>query len=339
MAGSDPIVAGTRFVLKHQFSGFPKNEDFDFVEDPMPPLKDGQILMDALFMSVDPYMRPYVSRLTTPFTMIGMGVYKIRESRDTEYPQGGTVVANIGWVKTAIVNSREIKTGLRLMPDQMLAGISPSKLLGALGMPGNTAYFGFLELCQPKEGETVVVNGAAGAVGSLVGQIAKIKGCKVIGFAGTDEKCDWLTKELGFDKAYNYKTTSVDEALKDGAPNGVDCFFDNVGGVDASIVINNHMNTFGRISGCGAISVYNDKEPKMIPSIQGSMVFKQLRYEGFIVSRWLERWMEGIMQMAQWMREGKIKTEETVVEGFENMPEAFKGLFTGANKGKMVVKA
>jgi prostaglandin reductase 1 len=271
--------------------------------------------------------------------MIGMGVYKIRESRDTEYPQGGTVVANIGWVKTAIVNSREIKTGLRLMPDQMLVGISPSKLLGALGMPGNTAYFGFLELCQPKEGETVVVNGAAGAVGSLVGQIAKIKGCKVIGFAGTDEKCDWLTKELGFDKAYNYKTTSVDEALKDGAPNGVDCFFDNVGGVDASIVINNHMNTFGRISGCGAISVYNDKEPKMIPSIQGSMVFKQLRYEGFIVSRWLERWMEGIMQMAQWMREGKIKTEETVVEGFENMPEAFKGLFSGANKVKMVVKA
>merc|ERR1719362_2576492 len=219
-------------------------------------------------MSVDPYMRPYVSRLTTPVTMIGMGVYKIRESRDTEYPQGGTVVANIGWVKTAIVNSREIKTGLRLMPDQMLAGISPSKLLGALGMPGNTAYFGFLDLCQPKEGETVVVNGAAGAVGSLVGQIAKIKGCKVIGFAGTDEKCDWLTKELGFDKAYNYKTTSVDEALKDGAPNGVDCFFDNVGGVDATIVINNHMNTFGRISGCGAISVYNDKEPKMIPSIK-----------------------------------------------------------------------
>merc|ERR1712203_539326 len=167
-------------------------------------------------MSVDPYMRPYVSRLTTPFTMIGTGVYKIRESRDTEFPQGGTVVANIGWVKTAIVNSKEQK-GLRLMPDQMLVGISPSKLLGALGMPGNTAYFGFLELCQPKEGETVVVNGAAGAVGSLVGQIAKIKGCKVIGFAGTDEKCAWL-KEIGFDEAFNYKKVGVVESLGQAAP-------------------------------------------------------------------------------------------------------------------------
>merc|ERR1711934_196002 len=286
-------------------------------------------------MSVDPYMRPYVSRLTTPFTMIGMGVYKIRESRDTEYPQGGTVVANIGWVKTAIVNSREIKTGLRLMPDQMLAGISPSKLLGALGMPGNTAYFGLLDICQPKSGETVVVNGAAGAVGSLVGQIAKLKGCHVIGFAGSDKKCDFLTKELGFDKAYNYKTTKVDDALKESAPKGVDCFFDNVGGVDATVVINNHMNVFGRISGCGAISVYNEKIPPMIPSIQGSMVFKQLKMEGFIVSRWANRWNEGITQMAQWVNEGKIKTQETIVEGFEKMPEAFLGLFTGNNVGKM----
>merc|ERR1719273_1044169 len=288
-------------------------------------------------MSVDPYMRPYVSRLTTPFTMIGTGVYKIRESRDTEFPQGGTVVANIGWVKTAIVNSKEQK-GLRLMPDQMLVGISPSKLLGALGMPGNTAYFGFLELCQPKEGETVVVNGAAGAVGSLVGQIAKIKGCKVIGFAGTDEKCDWLTKELGFDKAYNYKTISVDDVLKEGAPNGVDCFFDNVGGIDATIVINNHMNRFGRISACGAISVYNEKVPPMIPSIQGSMVGKQLKMEGFIVSRWAHRWNEGLTQMAEWVNEGKMKTQETIVDGFEKMPDAFLGLFSGANKGKMVVK-
>merc|ERR1719278_723275 len=288
-------------------------------------------------MSVDPYMRPYVSRLTTPFTMIGTGVYKIRESRDTEFPQGGTVVANIGWVKTAIVNSKEQK-GLRLMPDQMLVGISPSKLLGVLGMPGNTAYFGLLELCQPKSGETVVVNGAAGAVGSLVGQIAKLKGCKVIGFAGTDQKCEWLTKELGFDKAYNYKTTDVDKVLKEGAPDGVDCFFDNVGGIDATKIINNHMNTFGRISGCGVISGYNATEPLMVPSTRGAMVFKQLRYEGFIVRRWLPRWFEGIQQMAQWIKEGKVKTEETVVNGFEKMPEAFKGLFTGANVGKMVVK-
>merc|ERR1711997_1112047 len=218
-------------------------------------------------MSVDPYMRPYVSRLTTPFTMIGTGVYKIRESRDTEFPQGGTVVANIGWVKTAIINSKEQK-GLRLMPDQMLVGISPSLLLGALGMPGNTAYFGFLELCQPKEGETVVVNGAAGAVGSLVGQIAKIKGCRVIGFAGTDDKCQTLLNKYGFDKAYNYKKISVADALKDGAPKGVDCFFDNVGGEDAATVILN-MNQFGRIALCGAISMYNEITPPKITATNG----------------------------------------------------------------------
>merc|ERR1719266_61404 len=284
--------------------------------------------------------------MNPPYTMIGQNVAKIIESKDPEYPKDSIVLTKSGWVKTGIVQTSGSLGGFGIKANQLVdkvpdlpPGLSQSLLLGVCGMPGCTAYFGILEICHPKEGETVVVNGAAGAVGSLVGQIAKNKGCKVIGFAGTDEKCDWLTKELGFDKAYNYKTISVDEALKDGAPNGVDCFFDNVGGLDAAIVINNHMNTFGRISGCGAISVYNDKEPKMIPSIQGSMVFKQLRYEGFLVSRWLDRWMEGIMQMAQWIREGKIKTEETVVEGFENMPEAFKGLFTGANKGKMVIKA
>merc|ERR1739844_692455 len=278
-------------------------------------------------MSVDPYMRPYVSRLTTPFTMIGTGVYKIRESRDTEFPQGSTVVANIGWVKTAIVNSKE-QEGLRLMPDQMLVGISPSKLLGALGMPGNTAYFGFLELCQPKEGETVVVNGAAGAVGSLVGQIAKIKGCRVIGFAGTDDKCQTLLNKYGFDKAYNYKKISVADALKDGAPKGVDCFFDNVGGEDAATVINN-MNEFGRISLCGAISLYNESTPPKITATNGAFISKNLKQEGFMVPRFANKWQEGILQMADWIKEGKIKYDETIVDGFEKMPEAFIGLFTG----------
>merc|ERR1712241_100733 len=230
--------------------------------------------------------------------MIGTGVYNVKESRDSNFPKGAIVVANGGWVKTGVVNSREIKNELRIIPNEILEGISPSLLLGACGMPGNTAYFGFLELCQPKSGETVVVNGAAGAVGSLVGQIAKIKGCKVIGFAGTDKKCEWLTNELGFDKAYNYKTTTVDEALKDGAPDGVDCFFDNVGGIDATKVINNHMNTFGRISGCGAISGYNKPTTELLPSFQGAMIFKDLKYEGFTIMRWHKQFTEAIQQMA-----------------------------------------
>merc|ERR1712156_887929 len=290
-------------------------------------------------------MRVYTKRMNPVYTMIGQNVAKIIESKDPEYPKDSIVLTKSGWVKTGIVQTSGSLGGFGIKANQLVdkvqdlpSGLSQSLLLGVCGMPGCTAYFGFLEICQPKSGETVVVNGAAGAVGSLVGQIAKIKGCHVIGFAGSDDKCQTLLKKYGFDKAYNYKKTKVEDALKDGAPNGVDCFFDNVGGIDATKVINNHMNTFGRISGCGAISAYNDKEPLTIPSIQGSMVFKQLRYEGFIVSRWLSRWMEGIAQMAQWMREGKIKTEETIVEGFEKMPEAFIGLFTGANLGKMVVK-
>merc|ERR1719414_1430349 len=289
-------------------------------------------------------MRPYTARYNPPITMIGEALFKVLESKNQKFPKGSQLLCNCGWVDVGILDPNDKfsapgqNSKLTPHPAPSIGNLSSSLLLGACGMPGCTAYFGFLEICQPKAGETVVVNGAAGAVGSLVGQIAKIKGCKVIGFAGSDQKCEWLTKELGFDKAYNYKTTDVDKVLKEGAPNGVDCFFDNVGGLDATKVINNHMNTFGRISGCGAISGYNATEPVLVPSTQGAMVFKQLRYEGFIVRRWLPRWFEGIQQMAQWIAEGKVKTEETVVEGFEKMPEAFNGLFTGANTGKMVVK-
>merc|ERR1712223_1753426 len=214
-------------------------------------------------------MRMDVLGMKPPFTMIGVGVYKIRESRDSNYPKGATVIANAGWVQTGIFNTKAMKImdrsslrvapagdiDIRMVPNDFTMGLSESHLLGACGSVGLTAYFGLLDLCQPKPGETVVVNGAAGAVGSLVGQIAKLKGCFVIGFAGSDKKCEFLTKELGFDKAYNEKT------------------------------------------------------PPMIPSIQGSMVGKQLKMEGFIVSRWASCWNEGLTQMAKWVDEGKIKTQ------------------------------
>merc|ERR1712020_228498 len=204
-------------------------------------------------------MRPYISRMTPPFTMIGSSVAEVEESRHPDFPVGTTIVLMAGWVERGIVDPDKMKkdspggTLGGVMPAPDLPGLSKSLLLGACGMPGNTAYFGLLELCQPKAGETVVVNGAAGAVGSLVGQIAKIKGCKVIGFAGSDQKCEWLTKDLGFDKAYNYKTTDVDKVLKVGAPDGVDCFFDNVGNADSVAVIG-AMNEGGRIACCGAIA-------------------------------------------------------------------------------------
>jgi len=339
------MVVGEKFQLKHYFDGMPKPEDFTLVKEELPDLKDGEILVSALFLSVDPYMRPYTRRIPLsayPITMIGQSVQKVIESKDKEFPKGCNIMCNIGWVKTGIINPKQLnaKQPMTCMKAPELPGVSPSLLLGACGMPGNTAYFGFLEICQPKAGETVVVNGAAGAVGSLVGQIAKIKGCHVIGFAGTDDKCQTLLKKYGFDKAYNYKKISAEDALKDGAPNGVDCFFDNVGGEDAVTVIK-HMNKYGRISLCGAISTYNDGEPPKLTATNGVFIGNELKMEGFMVTRWASRWLEGIQQMGAWIKDGKIKVDETIVDGFQKLPDAFIGLFQSgtSNLGKIVVKS
>jgi prostaglandin reductase 1 len=252
-----------------------------------------------------------------------------------KFHRGSTVFAQAGWRTHTIINPEKMKINeLTLLPD--FGSVPYSSGVGACGMPGNTAYFGFLELCKPKAGETVVVTGAAGAVGSLVGQIAKIKGCRVIGFAGSDDKCKWLETELGFDKAINYKTADLVKSLKEAAPKGVDCYFDNVGG-EMSSVIYQQMNLFGRISVCGAISGYNDQQIS-VPAPQKFFVWNQLKMEGFIVHRWTDRWMEGVNQMLKWIQEGKIKYEETVTKGFENMPQAFIEMLRGANTGKAVVK-
>jgi len=332
------MVLGRKWVLKNHFDGLPKQSDFELVEEELPPLQENQFVFRSHFISVDPYQRPYTARLTPPFTMIGSSVAKIEESKNPKYPVGSDIIIYGGWVETGIA-SPEVPGALRKPPQIVpkLENISNSHLLGACGMPGNTAYFGLLEICQPKAGETVVVSGAAGAVGSLVGQIAKIKGCKVIGYAGTDEKCAWL-KSLGFDFAFNYKKCEVADTLKTAAPSGVDCYFDNVGG-EMSAAVMSAMNTRGRVSVCGAISHYNDvggysKTTDVLPLC----VFNELKVEGFLVTRWNERWMEGISDIAGWIGTGKIKAEETIVDGFENTPEAFMGLFTGQNTGKMIVK-
>merc|ERR1719508_193232 len=207
-------------------------------------------------------MRPYTMRMTPPFTMIGGSVGVVEQSKNPNFPVGCTIVHTAGWVERGVVNpdamgkaSPSGKLG-GVMKAADMGSLSKSLLLGACGMPGNTAYFGLLEICKPKAGETVVVSGAAGAVGSLVGQIAKLKGCKVIGYAGTDEKCQWL-KGMGFDEAINYKKVGVLESLAKAAPNGVDCYFDNVGG-EMSAAVMSLMNTRGRVAVCGAISHYNE---------------------------------------------------------------------------------
>lgn len=261
--------------------------------------------------------------------------YRVLETKNEKFPKGAIVFAQVGWRSHTIVDpSKQQKQDFYVLPD--FGGLPSSLAVGALGMPGNTAYFGFLEICQPKEGETVVVTGAAGAVGSLVGQIAKAKGCRVVGFAGSDDKCKWLEDELGFDKAINYKHGDLAELLKEAAPKGVDCYFDNVGG-ELSALILTQMNVYGRISVCGAISGYNDQTFQVQPP-QKFFVFNQLKMEGFIVWRWADRWIEGITEMAKLINAGKIKYHETITLGFENTPKAFIEMLRGKNTGKAVVK-
>jgi len=275
--------------------------------------------------------------------MIGSQVARIVDSKNKEFPVGKLVVANYGWRDYTIDGGKRLKQASLTAPTYLLPelGDLPSSLgLGVLGMPGNTSYFGLLEVCTPKEGETVVISGAAGAVGSHVGQIAKIKGCRVIGFAGSDEKCEWLTKEMGFDHALNYKTVNARKALKEVAPQRIDCYFDNVGGELSSVILN-QMNRFGRIAVCGAISSYND-DPFKLPKVailQPTFVFNELKMEGFLVNRWVPRWSEGIEQNLKWIREGKIKYRETVTDGFENIFDGFVGMLRGENTGKAIVKA
>lgn len=264
--------------------------------------------------------------------------YRILDSKNSNFPKGSHVYGFFGWRTHTICNPETMdKSTVYVLPE--MGSLPVSLGLSYVGRPGNTAYFGFLEICKPKAGETVVVTGAAGAVGSLVGQIAKIKGCRVIGFAGSDEKCDWIKNELGFDIAINYKNGDMKKAIKEAAPDGVDCYFDNVGGQLSSIILK-QMKLFGRVSVCGSISSYNLKvdDWPMVPHIQPDFINKQVKMEGFVVSRWADRWLEGLTQNYKWIAEGKIKYQETVTDGFENMPQALIGILRGENTGKAIVK-
>lgn len=334
------MAKARKYVVRNHFKGAPKRYDYEIIEYELPPLREGEILVKAEWISVDPYLRAYNLRRPVPYDQYSFQVGVVSQSRDEEFPVGTQVVTHKGWCDYVILDKR-IKNGpmdvCYKVPD--LKGLSPSLCVGAVGMPGATAYFGLLELCQPKEGETVVVTGAAGAVGSIVGQIAKIKGCRVIGFAGTDDKVEWLEKELGFDKAYNYKTTDILEAIKESAPDGVDCYFDNVGGEMSSIIIS-QMNSYGRVAVCGAISTYNENPTKMPKAtiLQPSLTAKQLKIEGFLVQRWLDRWPEAYAEIVDWIKEDKLKVQEHITEGFDDIFEAFSGMLKGENTGKAVVK-
>lgn len=318
--------------------GMPRESDFRLAEFPMPVPRQGEVLVRTLYLSVDPYMRSRISGRRTYAAgtepgdlMTGGVVGKIIQSNHPDWAVGEIVQGYLGWQEYATSNG----SGL-VRVDPKVAPISTA--IGVLGMPGMTAYFGMLEICRPQEGDTVVVSGAAGAVGSLAGQIAKIRGCRVVGIAGTDRKVDYLLSELGFDAAFNYKTVSnYGERLGELCPNGIDAYFDNVGGTITDAVFP-LLNQFARVAICGQISQYNLDQPEMGPRLLPYLIWKQIRVEGFLSHRWADRFPEGFDQMAAWVREGKLRYREQFVEGLEHAPRAFIAMLQGENTGKQLVK-
>lgn len=318
--------------------GLPTESNFKTVESTVREIQDGEVLVQTLYLSVDPYMRGRMSGRRTyidPFPLgqvvTGGVVGRVVESKHPKFQVGDHILGNsLGWQDYSIAKGEWL--------NHLPAGIPLSKALGVIGMTGLTAYFGLLEIGQSKEGETVVVSGAAGAVGMTVGQIAKLKGCRVVGIAGSDEKVRFLKEELGFDEVINYKTTSnIYTDLKQACPDGVDIYFDNVGG-EISDAVYRLLNRYARVPLCGQISGYNLETPDIGPRITPLILIKSALVKGFIVSDYQDQFPEAIRTLAKWYMTGQLKDQESIVEGLENTVSAFLGLFEGKNIGKQIVK-
>eukprot|EP00066_Takifugu_rubripes_P010636 XP_003978615.1 PREDICTED: prostaglandin reductase 1 [Takifugu rubripes] len=327
------MVQAKSWSLTKHFDGFPSDANFELKVEDLPEPKDGEVLLEAKFLSVDPYMRPFSGvRMKEGDVMIGTQVAKVIQSKNNTFPVGTHVVARCGWRTHVVSNGTDLVHILPNWPEDVPLSLA----LGTIGMPGLTALYGIEEVLGLQEGEILLVNAAAGAVGNVVGQIAKIKGCKVVGSAGSDAKVAYL-KELGFDEAFNYKTVgSLEQALKKASPEGYDCFFENVGGPFSTAALQ-QMKDFGRIAVCGGIATYNDKTPQMGPYPHLTMIFKQLKMEGFMHSRWEHKHPESLKRLMGWVKEGKLQSREHVTKGFENMPAAFMGMLRGENTGKAIV--
>ena len=324
--------------LRQRPEGMPSSEDFALVSLPVSEVSDGEFLVKNLWMSVDPYMRgrmidrkSYIEPYALGEVMDGGAIGEVVESKNQAFPVGSKVAHMNGW-REFFISSGE---GLQVLPETPL---SEQAFLGVLGMPGMTAYTGLLKIGELKEGDNVFVSAASGAVGAIVCQIAKLKGCYVAGSVGTDAKADYLMTELGVDAVVNYKTTENLQAdIIKACPNGVDVYFENVGGDHLESVLN-VMNDHGRIAVCGMIDQYNATAPVPGPSNLGQIIAKKLKIQGFIVSDHWDGYPAFVQEMGQWIGEGKVSWKETVYNGIEEAPEAFIGLFTGKNTGKMLVK-
>jgi NADPH-dependent curcumin reductase CurA len=315
----------------------PTEGNFQFADSSLPPLQDGEVLLRSLYISVDPYLRgrmragrSYVAPFEIGDVITSGVVGEVIESSHSGFQPGEVAVGHLGW-RLYNVARGEALTNV----DPTIAPISTA--LGVLGMPGLTAYFGLFDIGKPNAGETVVVSGAAGAVGMTVCQLAKITGCSVVGIAGSDDKNKYLLDELGIDAALNYKTDNIGKALKTACPNGVDVYFDNVGGAVSDAVLP-MINNGSRTVLCGQISIYNLDKPDIGLRPQPFLLVNSSLMKGFIISIYMSRFAEGIRQLATWVKEGKLKYAETIVDGFENTPRAFIGLFSGDNLGKQLVK-
>ncbi len=319
-------------------TGMPDASCFKLIESAVPRTAEGQILLRTKFLSVDPYMRgrmndrrSYVPPFQLGEIMTGGIVGEVVESKSGDFVAGDFVVGNLGWQDYSAAGRRGVR--------KINSEIAPvSTALGVLGMPGLTAYFGMTDIGKPKHGETAVISGAAGAVGMIAGQIAKIFGCRVVGIAGSDRKTKYLIDELGFDAAINYRSVlNLRNALKESCPSGVDIYFDNVGGNISDAVIS-LINKYARIPLCGQISLYNEPQISTGPRLQPRLLTFSALIKGFIVHNYEDQFDEGIRQLAFWLKENKLKYAENVIDGLENAPKAFLGLFAGGNIGKQLVR-
>lgn len=339
---SAPLTLNQRFVLASRPVGAPTPENFRLEREALPALEDGQLLLKTLYLSLDPYMRgrmsdapSYAAPVQIGEVMTGGAVNRVEQSRHPKFQVGDLVVGATGW------QSHSISDGRNIIP--IPSGLpSPSMALGVLGMPGMTAYMGLMDIGQPKAGETLVVAAASGAVGSVVGQVAKIKGLRAVGVAGGAEKCKYVVEELGFDACIDHKAPDFAEQLAKACPKGIDIYYENVGGhvFDAVVPL---LNPKARIPLCGLIAGYNATEapkgPDRLPALQRTLLTKRVRIQGFIVfDDYGDRQPEFISAMVPWVREGKVKFREDVVDGLEQAPQAFIGLLEGRNFGKLVVR-
>ena len=326
--------------LKRRPEGVINEKDLELVSEEVPQITDGQVLAKTIYFSLDPTNRIWMSDIDQYMEPVEIGdvmraggsLAVVEETKVSHIKVGDIIQGGMhgGWQEYFVVPGEEASA------ISITESIPLTALISVLGFTGPTAYFGFLDIGKPKKGETVVVSAAAGAVGSIVCQIAKIKGCYVVGIAGSDDKCNWLKNDLKVDKVINYKKQPILDKLRETCPNGIDIYFENVGGktLDAALTL---MNNFGRIPVCGLISMYNDwNEPG--PKMFRNILMKRLTVKGFLVSDYLDRYSESLESLSLWMSEGKIKYKVDVVEGIENAPSAVNKLFTGENKGKLIVK-